>query len=34
VKNPHEIKKVEGDKGEKQMSIWQFLMNNEKGAIF
>jgi len=35
VKNPHDLKKKSGEEAEpKRMSIWQFLMNNEKGAIF
>ena len=36
VKTPETLKTVEGqpEVPTKQMSIWQFLMNNEKGAIF
>ena len=35
VKNPNEYKKGDQtESNEKEMSIWQFLMNNEKGAIF
>jgi hypothetical protein len=33
VKSSNDLKK-HGQKAPKEMSVWQFMMNNEKGAIF